>query len=143
VPPDVTTGRVVVVLGGRVVVVVLGGTEVLVVVLVTPSPAAGSAGAVVVARVEAVVEVVLLDVVEGLGVTAGCASAVAPGCSRATVTPMSAAMPPESRTQDPVSRRTRASARSRDAVEYSARLRLTAPRGIVGATERVRSPRSR
>jgi len=136
VPPDVTTGRVVVVVGGDVVVVVVGadvagvvvGAEVAgvvaadpagdpvdgVVVLVVVGVVAGVAVAgVVVAGV--VVAGVVVEVegteVEVLPVVAVLAAELAPGCSLATTKPMSAVAPAAPTIEARVRKRTRAWAR--------------------------------
>jgi hypothetical protein len=86
VPPEVTTGRVVVVVGGEVVVVV-GGAVVVGDVATEDEPWSDELGVVVGGDVT-VVEV-LGDVV--VGTCAGAAfDALAPGCSLATTTPMTA-----------------------------------------------------
>ena len=136
VPPDVTTGRVVVVVGGDVVVVVVGadvaavvvGADVAgvvaadpagdpvdgVVVLVVVGVVAGVAVAgVVVAGV--VVAGVVVEVegteVEVLPVVAVLAAELAPGCSLATTKPMSAVAPAAPTIEARVRKRTRAWAR--------------------------------
>ena len=95
-------------------VVVGGGAVVLVVVAIG---AAGEAGV-------------------GMGGGRDFAPAEAPGCSRATVTPIQAATTPETTTATLVRRRTRASARARAAGENRSRLRFTtaAARGVPAGT---------
>ena len=89
VPPDVATGRVVVVVGGGVVVVV-GGDVVVVVGDEVPAPRFDEAGV----RRGGEVVVVGAIVVEVLGVCSGALpDAVAPGCSLATTTPMTTVAP--------------------------------------------------
>jgi len=112
VPPEVTTGRVVVVVGGRVVVVV-GVVDVGVVVGVV-----GVVGVVVVGVVVAGVD----EIGAGSG-TFGLADD--PGCSFATMTPMHAVAPPARTIVVVVRRRTRARARSRAIGERLSRVRLT------------------
>jgi hypothetical protein len=144
-PPDVTTGRVVVVVGGRVVVVV-GGLVVGVVVVGVVAAGGLAAG------VEAAGVVVVVDVVGEGGVAEGgvvvvpapevpgCAvvgtaegdgafePADEPGCSLATVTPMKALAPPATTIVVLVNRLMRASARARALGEYRSRVRLIAGR---------------
>jgi hypothetical protein len=109
VPPDVTTGRVVVVVGGDVVVVVVVGADVagvVVVGVVVSDPADDSvvgvvvdvvAGVVVGAVVAGVVVVGVVVSVDGTEVEVlpveVLAAVLAPGCSLATTTPMSAVAP--------------------------------------------------
>jgi hypothetical protein len=89
VPPDVATGRVVVVVGGTVVVVV-GGTVVVVVAEDEPAPRPDEVGVVV----DGEVVVVGATVVEVLGVWSGVLlDADAPGCSLATTIPMTTVAP--------------------------------------------------
>ena len=132
VPPDVTAGRVVVVVGGLVVVVVG-----LVVVVVGAAPSWPEAPVVVVGMVVDVVDVV--DVVLGdaagtvLGAGGAVAGAVPPGCSLATVTPMSAAAPPASTTAVLVKREIRACALERAPGVCWSRARLA---GTLGAVAR-------
>jgi hypothetical protein len=105
VPPEVTTGRVVVVVGGE-VVVVLGG-EVVVVVDADPDAVPGSdevGGAVVVVDV---VDVELAEIDVGLVL----AEVLAPGCSLATTTPIAMAAPVATKAVERVNRRRRAAAR--------------------------------
>jgi hypothetical protein len=88
VPPDVATGRVVVVVGGAVVVVV--GGDVVVVVADEPAPRPDEVGVVVGGEVV----VVGATVVEVLGVWSGVLlDADAPGCSLATTMPMRTVAP--------------------------------------------------
>jgi hypothetical protein len=88
VPPDVATGRVVVVVGGAVVVVV--GGDVVVVVADEPAPRPDEVGVVVGGEVV----VVGATVVEVLGVWSGVLlDADAPGCSLATTMPMTTVAP--------------------------------------------------
>jgi hypothetical protein len=109
VPPDVTTGRVVVVVGGDVVVVVVVGTDVVGVVV--PDPAGDPVVGVVVAGVGAgvVVEVDGTEV-EVLPVVVLTAE-LAPGCSLATTTPISAVAPAAPTIEARVRKRTSALAR--------------------------------
>ncbi len=114
VPPDVTTGRVVVVVGGDVVVVVVGGVVVGVVVgddvvgvVVAPDPTGDSVVGVVVVpdpAGDSVVGVVVVGVVADVVVEVDgtevevlplvvVTAELAPGCSFATTTPMSAVAP--------------------------------------------------
>jgi hypothetical protein len=89
VPPDVATGRVVVVVGGDVVVVV-GGKVVVVVGEDEPAPRFDEVGVVVGGEVV----VVGATVVEVLGVWSGVLlDADAPGCSLATTMPMRTVAP--------------------------------------------------
>jgi hypothetical protein len=89
VPPDVATGRVVVVVGGDVVVVV-GGKVVVVVGEDEPAPRFDEVGVVVGGEVV----VVGATVVEVLGVWSGALlDADAPGCSLATTMPMTTVAP--------------------------------------------------
>lgn len=108
VPPDVTTGRVVVVVGGRLVVgVVVGDGK--------------------------VVGVVVGVLVVGTGAGTGSfGPADDPGCSFATVTPMHAVAPPARTIVVVVNLRTRACARSRSAGELPSRVRLTVMANGVG-----------
>jgi hypothetical protein len=136
VPPDVTTGWVVVVVGGIVVVVVVGGAVVGVVVAGAELNPPG--GVVVVVGAIVVVVVVVVGVVAGVPGLAAVGTEVAlgafdpaedPGCSLATVTPMNAAAPPATRMAVLVRRLMRACARARADGEYWSRLRLTTIRG--------------
>jgi hypothetical protein len=105
VPPEVTTGRVVVVVGGE-VVVVLGG-EVVVVVVVEAEAEPGSD------EVDGGVVVVDVLGVERVETWAGMAleEALAPGCSLATTTPIAMAAPVAARAVERVNRRRRTAAR--------------------------------
>jgi hypothetical protein len=120
---------VVVVIGGLVVDVVLGGGRV---VVSGPPDVAPDVGAVVGATE---VDGVVLDdgVLDGGVVVAGLVGGVEladePGCSRATVIPITVVTPPATSTAVLVSLRTRASARSRTSGEYRSGTRLMAPRG--------------
>jgi hypothetical protein len=136
VPPDVTTGGVLVVGGGT--VVVGGGTVVGVGAVGAGAPAVGAldgvvdawAGGGVVgagAGAGAGFAVVVVVAPVGSGVDDGAlALALEPGCSRATVTPMNAATPVETRTMARVRRRRRTSALARVNGEYRSRVRLMA-----------------
>jgi len=104
VPPDVTTGRVVVVVGGLVVVVVGG-----LVVGVVDGTAVGELAVVGVV----VVVVVVLGVVGAGAGSRPFGLADDPGCSFATMTPMQAVAPPARTIVVVVKRRTLARARSR------------------------------
>jgi hypothetical protein len=124
VPPDVTTGRVVVVVGGDVVVVVVGadvvgvvvGVGVVGVVVADPAgdPVVGVVVVVVVGVVAGVVAGVVVEVegteVEVLPVVV-LAAELAPGCSLATTKPMSAVAPAAPTIDARVRKRTRAWAR--------------------------------
>jgi hypothetical protein len=120
---------VVVVIGGLVVDVVLGDGRV---VVSGPPDVAPDVGAVVGATE---VDGVVLDdgVLDGGVVVAGLVGGVEladePGCSRATVIPITVVTPPATSTAVLVSLRTRASARSRTSGEYRSGTRLMAPRG--------------
>jgi hypothetical protein len=114
----------VVVVGGRLVVVVVGAKVVGTVAGVEPSPEAGSeVGADVVVVDVTGVEVGAEDVDDAVGLnvvgdTAGTFSLVsapelAPGCSLATTTLISAAAPVAARIAERVRRRSRTAARSR------------------------------
>ena len=109
-----TTGRVVVVVGGE-VVVALGSGVVVGEVVSDEEPAPGEVG-VVVGRGDVVVveplgvEVVGADVF-GTGTGSGLEDALAPGCSLATTTPIAKVAPVASNTAERVRRRRRASAR--------------------------------
>jgi hypothetical protein len=111
VPPEVTTGCVVVVVGGEVVVVVVGFDVVGVVVawvsLVPEEPVVGVGVDVVDVEVD-------VDVLEPPD-PAGFDAALTPGCSLAITTPIRAVAPVAVRTAARVNRRTRASARWRAA----------------------------
>jgi hypothetical protein len=109
VPPEVTTGRVVVVAGGDVVVVV--GGEVVEVGDVDPEepPGADEMGVVVGGDV-AVVEVLAAGVV-GTGAGTVLEDALAPGFSSATTTPIAMVAPVAARAAEVVRRRRRAFAR--------------------------------
>jgi hypothetical protein len=112
VPPDVTTGRVVVVVGGL-VVVDDGGP-----VVGVPAGGASTSGAVGVTGVGTVVVVVVA--------TGAPAAAPDPGCSRAKVTPMKEAAAAETSARACVIRRSCTSARTRSWGEYLFRVRLMA-----------------
>jgi hypothetical protein len=119
VPPDVATGRVVVVVGGDVVVVVVGTVVVGVVVLgvvVVPDPAGDSVVGVVAGVVVGVVVDVVVEVdgaeVEVLPVVV-LAAELTPGCSFATTKPMSAVAPAAPTIEARVRKRTSALARRR------------------------------
>jgi hypothetical protein len=117
VPPDVTTGLVVVVMGGRVVVV---GGAVVVVGAAGALVAVGCGGAVVLGTVDEALDLGVCagaTVVGGTAVGGVLALALEPGCSRATVTPMKAAAPVEIRTMARVSCRRSSSTRARDSLE--------------------------
>jgi hypothetical protein len=114
VPPDVTTGRVVVVVGGDVVVVVVVvGTDVVGVVV--PDPAGDPVVGVVVAGVVAGVVVGVVVEVDGTEVevlpVVVLTAELAPGCSFATTKPMSAVAPAAPTIEARVTKRTRALAR--------------------------------
>ena len=118
VPPDVTTGRVVVVVGGGVVVVVVGANVVGTVAGVELPPEVAGVVGVDVVGVAVVVVVggdVVVDVVGGSAgvVPLGLAPELAPGCSFATTTPISAVAPVAAITAERVRRRRRMFARSR------------------------------
>ncbi len=127
VPPDVTTGGVVVVVGGIVVggtvVVVVGGVVVGVVVAGVELDAPGDV-VVVVGGLVVVVVVGVVAAVPGFEVVGTEArpgtfeAADDPGCSFATTTPMNAAAPPATRTAVLVRRLMRACARERAVGEY-------------------------
>jgi hypothetical protein len=123
VPPEVTTGRVVVVVGGEVVVVVVGGAVVVV----------GDVGAKEVPESGEVVVVVGGDVVvvELLGPKGTWVGAwedeLAPGCSLATNTPMAMVAPVATRATERVSRRRRASVRCLDSGELGGGADFTDP----------------
>jgi hypothetical protein len=117
VPPDVTNGRVVVVVGGKVVGVV--GGVVTDGELDDAPPSAEpdepvTNGAVVGGGAAIVVVVAVMSGAPELDPDVG---ADAPGCSRATSTPTNAAPAPDSTTNVVVSRRRRRCARSRVAAE--------------------------
>jgi len=114
VPPDVTTGRVVVVVGGDVVVVVVVvGTDVVGVVV--PDPAGDPVVGVVVAGVVAGVVVGVVVEVDGTEVevlpVVVLTAELAPGCSLATTTPISAVAPAAPTIEARVRKRTSALAR--------------------------------
>jgi hypothetical protein len=148
VPPDVTTGWVVVVVGGIVVVVVVGGAVVGVVVagaeLVPPGEVVVVGGGLVVVVVGVVTAVPGFAVV-GTEVGLGAFEpAEDPGCSLATVTPMNAVAPPATRMAVLVRRLMRACARARAVGEYRSRPRLTTIRGRAApAPARVHRSRPR
>jgi hypothetical protein len=126
VPPDVATGRVVVVVGGTVVVVV--GGEVVVVVVgdaeTEVAPWLGEDGVVVGGDVT-VVEVFggAAFVVGVVGVcSAGELDAVPPGCSLATTTPMATVAPVAARAAIRVRSRREALARRRVSGEWDRRV---------------------
>jgi hypothetical protein len=146
VPPDVTTGWVVVVVGGDVVggdVVVVGGLVVGVVVVGAEPDPLGMVVVVVGGLVVVVVEVVaaVVGTLVGLG---GFEPADEPGCSLATVTPIKAVAAPATRRAVRVKRLMRACARARAVGENCSRPRLTRIRNRVArAPARVHSSRSR
>jgi hypothetical protein len=109
VPPDVTTGRVVVVVGGDVVVVVVVGTDVVGVVVPDPAgdPVVGVVVAGVVAGVVVEVDGTEVEVLPVVVLTAE----LAPGCSLATTTPISAVAPAAPTIEARVRKRTSALAR--------------------------------
>jgi hypothetical protein len=118
VPPDVATGRVVVVVGGEVVVVV-GGKVVVVVDDEEPAPISDEGGVVVGSDVF----VVGATVVEVLGVWSGAVlDADAPGCSLATTTPMTTVAPVAATAASRVSKRRDAAARRRVSGEGTGRV---------------------
>ncbi len=123
-----TTGRVVVVVGGLVVVV--GG---LVVVVGGAAPSRLDPPVVVVGGL--VVVVVLVDVT-GAGLVAGGAveGAVPPGCSLATVIPMNAVAPPATTTAVLVKRVIRTCALARASGVRRSRARLTGNLGVAART---------
>jgi hypothetical protein len=108
VPPEVTTGLFlvvvggVVVTGGDVVVVVVVGGDVVVLGDVVPEFAPGTVEVVVVLDGDG-------DVVEGACAGTVLEGALTPGCSLATTTPMAMAAPVAARAAARVSRRRRAS----------------------------------
>jgi hypothetical protein len=108
VAPEVATGRVVVVIGGKVVVV---GGEVVVVGAgdAKALPGSDEVGVVVDGEV-VVVEVFGVEVV-GTCAGTGLEDALAPGCSFATTTPMAMVAPVATKTAERVSSRRRALAR--------------------------------
>ncbi len=108
VPPDVATGRVVVVVGGEVVVVV-GGTVVVVESDEDPAPRLDEVGVV---EVEVEVEVDGAAVVEVPEVWGGALlDADAPGCSLATTMPMTTVAPVAATATSRVRKRSDAAAR--------------------------------
>ena len=112
VPPDVTTGRVVVVVGGDVVVVVVGADVVGVVVVgvvvgVVVPDRAGDSVVGVVAGVVVEVDGTEVEVLPVVVLTAE----LAPGCSFATTKPMSAVAPAAPTIEARLTKRTRALAR--------------------------------
>jgi hypothetical protein len=118
----VTTGRVVVVVGGD-VVVVTGAEVVGVAVLgevVDGDPLSAGGVVVIVGRVVVVVVVVVVEVevdvcaVEGVVGDDNVGGLVDPGCSLATTMPMTPVAPAAVRAANRVSRRSRALARSLD-----------------------------
>ncbi len=128
VPPDVTTGRVVVVVGALVDVVVGGAVTGDDGVPVPPGPR--------------VVDVVggASVVVGAVGAPGGLDPADEPGCSFATTTPMHTVAPPASTTANLVSRLMRACADARARGEGWSGPRLTAFQGgTVPAPARARS----
>jgi hypothetical protein len=110
VPPEVTTGCVVVVVGCEVVVVVVG-FEVVGVVVAWVSLVPEEPAVVVVVVVDVDVVDVEVDVPDPVALDA----ALTPGCSLAITTPIRAVAPVAARTAARVNRRTRASARCRAA----------------------------
>ena len=119
VPPDVTTGRVVVVVGGRLVVGVVGGVLVVGVVMGVPDVGLEVGGGKVVG---VVVGVLVVGSGDGTGPFG---RADDPGCSFATVRPIHAVAPPARAIEVVVNRRTRVCARSRSGGELPSRVRLT------------------
>jgi hypothetical protein len=120
VPPEVVTGRVVVVVGGKVVVVV-GGEVVVVGDGETEFAPESDGGGVVVGGDVTVVEVlgVELPVVDVVGTcNAGVLDAVLPGCSLAINTPTATVAPVAARAARRVRRRREASARRRVSGEW-------------------------
>lgn len=118
VPPELTTGRVVVVTGGSVVVV--GGRVVVVgggaVSGAAPAATDGAGAVVVVAGAVVVVTgavVVVVPTGPAGGAGGGAVDAEDPGCSRATMTPIKAVSPLATITENRVNPRIRASARVR------------------------------
>ena len=134
-----TAGRVVVVVGGLVVVV--GG---LVVVVGGAAPSWPEAPVVVgVGIVVDVVDVVVGDAAGTVLVVGGAVGgAVPPGCSLATVIPMSAAAPPASTTAVLVKREIRACALARAPGVWWSRARLTGNLGVAAREARTQSSRS-
>jgi hypothetical protein len=117
VPPDVATGRVVVVVGGAVVVVV-GGKVVVVVEDEEPAPRSDEVGVVV----DGAVDVVGASVVEVLGLRRGeLTDADDPGCSLATTMPMTTVAPVAATAASRVRKRSDASARRRVSGEETCR----------------------
>jgi hypothetical protein len=150
VPPEVTTGWVVVVVGGIVVVVVLGGAVGVVVVAGAELEPPGEVVVVVGGLVVVVVVVGVVASVPGFAVVGtevrlgAFVPAEDPGCSLATVTPMNAVAPPATRMAVLVRRLMRACARARAVGEYWSRPRLTTIRGRAApAPARVRRSRPR
>jgi hypothetical protein len=157
VPPDVTTGWVVVVVGGLVVVVVggivvvvTGGLVVGVVVAAEPGELDPAFVGGVVVGVVVVVVVVLVPTVAGcavVGADEGVGALVPaddPGFSLATVTQMNAVAPPASTMAVLVRRLMRACARARAVGEYMFRTRLMPDHGrepLAPARARTRGPR--
>jgi hypothetical protein len=117
---DVTTGRVVVVVGGRLVAGVVGGVLVVGGVM---------GGGTVVGVVGVVVGVLVVGTRDGTGPFG---LAEDPGCSFATVRPIHAVAPPAWAIVVVVNRRTRVCARSRSAGELPPRVRLTVIANGVG-----------
>jgi hypothetical protein len=138
VPPDVTTGWVVVVVGGLVVVVTGGLVVVVTGGLVVGVVDAAEAGG---------LDPALVVVVGGLVPTVAGWAVVGvddPGCSLATVTQMNAVAPPASTMAVLVRRLMRACARARALGEYTFRTRLMPDHGeeaLVPERVRTRGPR--
>jgi len=149
VPPEVTTGWVVVVVGGIVVVVVVvGGAVVGVVVagaeLEPPGEVVVVVGGLVVVVVVGVGVVTAVPAFAVVGTEGAFVPAEDPGCSLATVTPMNAVAPPATRMAVLVRRLMRACARARAVGEYWSRPRLTTIQGRAApAPARVRRSRPR
>jgi hypothetical protein len=129
VPPDVATGRVVVVVGGLVVVVVGG---LVVVGEETPSGPGSLVAVVLVLVLVGLVVAVVLGVVAGTGAVDGEAGegADAPGCSWATVIPMNAEAAPAATIAVLVRRLMRTCTLARAAGVSGSNARLTATRGV-------------